>query len=73
MSDETTVPWRFAIGQQVRLQWEGRFPYTITARRWVERQHLPPYAAYYVQRETERLEGSWIVETELDATGEKEG
>ena len=33
----TRAYWRYAIGQQVR--WQGdRQVYTITSRRWVERQ-----------------------------------
>jgi hypothetical protein len=65
MSETTTATWRFRIGQQVR--WGGNpVPwYRITARRWIERQVMAPYAEYQI----ERVRGvtHWHVEADLDA------
>jgi hypothetical protein len=71
MSETTTAEWRFRIGQQVRWAGAPEQTYTITSRRWVERQIMAPYAEYQIQDPTDAT--GWEVEADLDALATGEG
>jgi hypothetical protein len=64
MSAPTLAVWRFALGQPVRWAGDGEV-YAITARRWVERELLPPYAEYAIAGGAQ-----WEVEADLEALEE---
>lgn len=55
--------WRYAIGHRVRWAGDPEQTYTITSRRWVERQIMAPYAEYQITRS----DGGtiWVVEADL--------
>lgn len=71
MSDETTATWRYVIGQQVRWAGDPAQTYTITARRWVERQTMAPYAEYQVHWPGGEL--LWVVEADVDELAQAAG
>jgi hypothetical protein len=72
VSDTTRAVWRFALGQPVRWAGDGEVD-AITARRWVERELLPPpcrgtgqaYAEYAIAGGAQ-----WEVEADLEALEE---
>jgi hypothetical protein len=64
MSAPPLAVWRFALGQPVRWAGDGE-EYAVTARRWVERELLPPYAEYGIARPAQ-----WEVEADLEALEE---
>jgi hypothetical protein len=64
VSDTTRAVWRFALGEPVRWAGDGEV-YAITARRWVERKLVPPYAEYAIAGGAQ-----WEVEADLEALEE---
>jgi len=63
----TPASWRFALGETVRWAGDGEL-YVITARRWVERQILPPYAEYQIAAGG----GQWEMAADLDVVDVRE-